>query len=62
MDSALQVWLVRVDLHLLNDDGNILDAFLLAAISALLHFRKPYVVIQGNDVVIVSPLDAFWSS
>jgi exosome complex component RRP42 len=35
------VWGVHVDLHILDDDGNLIDAAMLAAISALLTARLP---------------------
>lgn len=49
-----QVWQIRVDLHLLNHDGNIIDAASIAAIVALCHFRRPDVSVQGEEVTLVS--------
>lgn len=49
-----QVWQIRVDLHLLNHDGNIIDAASIAAIVALCHFRRPDVSVQGEEVTVVS--------
>ncbi|XP_041120894.1 exosome complex component RRP45-like [Polyodon spathula] len=53
--SGEKVWQIRVDLHLLNHDGNIMDAASIAAITALCHFRRPDVSIQGEDVTVYTP-------
>ncbi|XP_003795559.1 exosome complex component RRP45 [Otolemur garnettii] len=47
-----KVWQIRVDLHLLNHDGNIIDAASIAAIVALSHFRRPDVSVQGDEVTL----------
>lgn len=51
---VIQVWQIRVDVHTLNNDGNLMDAASIAAISALSHFRRPDVGIQGEEVTVVS--------
>ena len=57
---SCQVWQIRVDVHVLNHDGNLMDAASLAAITALSHFRRPDVGIHGEEVTVVrTPL---WSS
>lgn len=48
-----EVWQIRVDLHLLNHNGNIIDAASIAAIVALCHFRRPDVSVQGEEVTLV---------
>ncbi|MBN3277233.1 EXOS9 protein, partial [Polyodon spathula] len=53
--SGEKVWQIRVDLHLLNHDGNIMGAASIAAITALCHFRRPDVSIQGEDVTVYTP-------
>lgn len=53
--SGEKVWQIRVDVHVLNHDGNLMDAASIAAISALCHFRRPDVAIQGRDITIFSP-------
>uniref|UniRef100_A0A8C9P2A9 Exosome complex component RRP45 n=1 Tax=Spermophilus dauricus TaxID=99837 RepID=A0A8C9P2A9_SPEDA len=50
-----KVWQIRVDLHLLNHDGNIIDAASIAAIVALCHFRRPDVSVQGDEVTLYAP-------
>ncbi len=51
---CVQVWQIRVDVHILNHDGNLMDAASIAAITALCHFRRPDVSIQGEEVTVVS--------
>ncbi|XP_053712693.1 exosome complex component RRP45-like isoform X1 [Synchiropus splendidus] len=52
--SGEKVWQIRVDVHTLNHDGNIMDAASIAAISALCHFKRPDVSILGDDVTVYS--------
>ncbi|KAJ3141919.1 Exosome complex component RRP45 [Physocladia obscura] len=47
-----KVWSVRIDIHVLDHEGNILDCACIAAISALLHFRRPDVTVEGDLVII----------
>uniref|UniRef100_A0A146NYQ0 Exosome complex component RRP45 n=1 Tax=Fundulus heteroclitus TaxID=8078 RepID=A0A146NYQ0_FUNHE len=53
--SGEKVWKIRVDVHTLNNDGNLMDAASVAAISALCHFRRPDVGIQGEEVTVYGP-------
>jgi exosome complex component RRP45 len=34
-----QVWSIRVDVHVLDHDGGLIDAIVLAALAGLLHFK-----------------------
>ena len=52
--TGRRVWTIRVDVHVLNYDGNVVDAASVAAIAALLHFRRPDVSVCGEDFVIHS--------
>ncbi|KAJ7357635.1 Exosome complex component RRP45 [Desmophyllum pertusum] len=52
-----KVWSVRVDLHVLDNGGNIADCASIAAITALAHFRRPDVSVIGEEVTIHSPED-----
>lgn len=58
-----KVWQIRVDVHMLNHDGNLMDAASVAAITALCHFRRPDVGIQGDEVTVVSQTNTqqLWS-
>ncbi|XP_062483589.1 exosome complex component RRP45 isoform X1 [Pezoporus occidentalis] len=50
-----KVWQIRLDMHLLNHDGNIIDAASIAGIVALCHFRRPDVSVQGEEVTVYTP-------
>lgn len=39
----MQVWALRVDTHVLDHGGNLIDACVLSALGALMAFRKPEV-------------------
>ncbi|CAA7400323.1 unnamed protein product [Spirodela intermedia] len=43
------VWAVRVDLHIVDNGGNLIDAANIAALAALLTFRRPECTIGGED-------------
>ncbi|XP_063074345.1 exosome complex component RRP45 [Engraulis encrasicolus] len=50
--SGEKVWRINVDVHVLNHDGNIMDAVSVAAITSLSHFRRPEVSIQGQEFIV----------
>ncbi|SCZ95803.1 BZ3500_MvSof-1268-A1-R1_Chr8-1g09808 [Microbotryum saponariae] len=52
--AGQRVWSIRVDVHFLDDQGNLLDCASIAAITALRHFRKPDVQVVGEEVIVVS--------
>lgn len=45
---------IRADLHVLDHDGNLIDASCLALVAALMHFRRPDVEVKGEDVTVFS--------
>lgn len=49
-----KVWHIKLTLHFLSDEGNMLDCACLAGIAALRHYRKPDVEVIGDDVTIVN--------
>ena len=49
-----QVWQIRINVHFVNDEGNMLDCASIACIAALRHFRKPEVTVEGTEVTVVS--------
>ncbi|OVA05223.1 Exoribonuclease [Macleaya cordata] len=51
------VWSIRIDLHILDNGGNLVDAANIAALAALLTFRRPECTFGGEDSqeVIVHP-------
>eukprot|EP00013_Stygamoeba_regulata_P022040 CAMPEP_0177660374 /NCGR_PEP_ID=MMETSP0447-20121125/18004_1 /TAXON_ID=0 /ORGANISM="Stygamoeba regulata, Strain BSH-02190019" /LENGTH=321 /DNA_ID=CAMNT_0019165431 /DNA_START=73 /DNA_END=1034 /DNA_ORIENTATION=- len=50
-----KVWSIRVDIRVLDHNGNIIDCAGLATILALLHFRRCDVTIDGDDVTVHPP-------
>jgi exosome complex component RRP45 len=52
-----KVWSLKVTLNVLDLDGNVLDCAHIAAITALLHFRRPEVTIEGENVIVHSVSD-----
>ncbi|KAL6634537.1 hypothetical protein ACP70R_027208 [Stipagrostis hirtigluma subsp. patula] len=47
--AGKQVWSVRVDLHILDNGGNLIDAANIAALAALSTFRRPECTVGGED-------------
>lgn len=47
-----KVWNLRVDLNVLNSDGNLAGCCSIAALAALMHFRRPDVTTAGEQVII----------
>ncbi|XP_055526352.1 exosome complex component RRP45 [Wyeomyia smithii] len=47
-----KVWNLRVDVNVLNHEGNIIDCASVAALTALAHFKRPDVSLNGEEVVI----------
>ena len=43
---------LRADVHVLDHDGNLVDACCMALVAALLHFRRPDVEVKGEDVTV----------
>ncbi|TPX10854.1 uncharacterized protein E0L32_008243 [Thyridium curvatum] len=50
-------WSVRVDVHVLSHDGNLIDTSCLAVVAALRHFRKPDTSIEGESVTVYTPAE-----
>ncbi|KAL4856888.1 Exosome complex component RRP45B [Chlorella vulgaris] len=55
--AGRKVWHLRVDVHVLDHQGALVDACGLAALAALMAFRRPDVTVGGDDgqTVIVHP-------
>ncbi|KAI8811278.1 ribosomal protein S5 domain 2-type protein [Cladochytrium replicatum] len=51
-----KVWQIKVDVRVLDHQGNLLDCACIAAIAALMHFRRPDVSVV-NDVVTMHSFD-----
>lgn len=50
--AAQKVWSVRADVHILSYDGSLIDTSCIAVITALQHFRRPDVSIEGEAVTV----------
>ena len=50
--AGRKCWSLRVDVHVLDHDGGLVDASCIAVMSALQHFRRPDVSVQGEEVTI----------
>ncbi|EDX02530.1 exosome complex component rrp45 isoform X2 [Drosophila yakuba] len=46
------VWCIRVDVNVLNHDGNLYDASTIATLAALMHFRRPDVTFTDDELRI----------
>ena len=55
--SGERCWTLRVDVTALNNEGNLSDTLCLAAIGALMHFRRPEVTVDGTEVTVHSEED-----
>ncbi|KAG7566289.1 Ribosomal protein S5 domain 2-type fold [Arabidopsis suecica] len=56
--AGKMVWSVRIDLHILDNGGNLVDAANIAALAALMTFRRPDCTVggeNGQEVIIHSP-------
>ncbi|KAH8320162.1 hypothetical protein KR074_008991, partial [Drosophila pseudoananassae] len=48
------VWCIRVDINVLNHDGNLYDASTIATLAALMHYRRPDVTFVEDELRIYS--------
>lgn len=49
--SGERVWSIETHITVLNNDGNLIDACMLAVMAALKHFRKPHVTVLSEVAV-----------
>ncbi|KAE9419765.1 hypothetical protein Angca_005882, partial [Angiostrongylus cantonensis] len=52
--SHKEVWKLKVDVRILDDDGSLLDCASIASVTALYHFRRPNVTVRPNHTLIHS--------
>ena len=50
--AGVKVWSVKVNVDLLNDDGNTFDVVMMAVMASLQHARRPEVTVSGKEVRI----------
>ncbi|XP_014608030.1 PREDICTED: exosome complex component RRP45 isoform X2 [Polistes canadensis] len=48
----INVWNLRLDINILNHDGNLIDCASIAALAALMHFHRPDVTSTGTNIII----------
>ncbi|CAL0314533.1 unnamed protein product [Lupinus luteus] len=55
--AGKMVWAIRIDIHVVDNGGNLVDAANVAALAALLTFRRPECSVAGEDSqqVVVHP-------
>jgi len=49
-----KVWEIRLDIHVLNHEGNVADCAGVAGLAALAHFKRPDVSLEGDIVKVYS--------
>ncbi|XP_043268586.1 exosome complex component rrp45 isoform X2 [Venturia canescens] len=49
-----KVWNIRVDVNVINHDGNLVDCACIATLAALSHFHRPDVTTNGEEVIVHS--------
>ncbi|CAH2355270.1 exosome complex component Rrp45p [[Candida] railenensis] len=52
--AGSKVWSIRADIHFLNFDGGLIDSACLGVMTALQHFKKPDISVNGEDIIIHS--------
>ncbi len=52
VSSECSVWAIRVDVTVLNHEGNLAEAASAAVLAALAHFKRPEVTLRGQEVVV----------
>ena len=55
--SGSHVWSLRVDLLIIDDCGNLTDAASIAALSALLRYRRPDATVTPGSVIALHSMD-----
>ncbi|EGS20910.1 uncharacterized protein CTHT_0027490 [Thermochaetoides thermophila DSM 1495] len=55
--AGQKCWSIRVDVHVMSHDGNLVDAACIAVVAALRHFRKPDTSIESGVLTIYTPAE-----
>lgn len=55
--SEEQVWDIRLDVTVLNYDGNLLSCCSIAALAALMHFKTPNISVENYEITVHSMVD-----
>nr|XP_012216279.1 PREDICTED: exosome complex component RRP45 [Linepithema humile] len=54
IEADKKVWNLRIDINIINHDGNLIDCASIATLAALMHFHRPDVTSTGEEVIIHS--------
>ena len=46
------MWKIRLDITVLNHEGNVAECASVAGLAALAHFRRPDVTLKGDEVKV----------
>jgi exosome complex component RRP42 len=52
IEEGKKVWMIFIDLHIIDYDGNLFDAAALAAVSALLNTKIPKVTLKDSEIIM----------
>ncbi|KAK3366340.1 ribosomal protein S5 domain 2-type protein [Podospora didyma] len=55
--AGQKCWSIRVDVHVLSHDGNLIDTACFAVVAALRHFRKPDTSVEGGILTVYTPAE-----
>lgn len=50
--KGVSCWSIRADVHVVDYDGNLIDASCIGVMAALQHFRRPDAVVKDGQVVV----------
>ncbi|GAA5818514.1 MAG: ribonuclease PH [Methanobrevibacter sp. CfCl-M3] len=52
IEEGKKVWMIFIDLHIIDYDGNLFDAAALTAVSALLNTKIPKITLNDSEIVV----------
>lgn len=55
--AGQKCWSIRVDVHVLSHDGNLIDAACFVVVASLRHFRKPDTSMEGGVLTVYTPAE-----
>ncbi|XP_011646483.1 exosome complex component rrp45 isoform X1 [Pogonomyrmex barbatus] len=47
-----KIWNLRIDVNIINHDGNLVDCASIATLAALMHFHRPDVTSTGKEIIV----------
>jgi exosome complex component RRP45 len=55
--AGAKCFALRADVHVLEHDGNVVDAACVALVAALRHFRRPDVAVEAGEATVYDPAE-----